>query len=252
MQLFLALITVGAVVAAAALWCAYVITARRHPTSEVRMHKPGICLYLDHDNAMDLYLQEDKYPDLKRSVQEKIRHNTEGEVKVQSSPIGAGVKTANEREEVSQSIKEDGPITVIGRIIPALDNANDIVYVDLLKCRIGPSVGLDRALERTHGKRAKRMRQARLRELESDTFVFVEGRFWVTAKSETTTTFSAPYGDPGEFSSDLPKVSVTCDNDQLRRKVHDGDSFRARCLGKISWNPRTRQLEISPLLAIFQ
>jgi hypothetical protein len=55
---------------------------------------------------------------------------------------------------------------------------------------------------------------------------------------------------PAEFSADLPKVSVTCDTKQLRRIAPDGP-FRARCLGKISWDPGTRQLAISPVLAIF-
>jgi hypothetical protein len=56
----------------------------------------------------------------------------------------------------------------------------------------------------------------------------------------------------GALSTDLPRVSVTCVTDQLRRKVPE-DAFPARCLGKIShWDPHTRQLVISPVLVIFQ
>ncbi|HZB32308.1 MAG TPA: hypothetical protein VE465_19270 [Streptosporangiaceae bacterium] len=251
-MLLVALITVGAFIAAVALWCAYMITVRRHRSAWVRRPKPGICFYLDEENARDIYLQEDKYPDLQRSVQETIRRNIAGKVKVKPSPVGADVTTANEREQVIQYIKDEGPITVIGRIIPALDNANDIVYVDLFNCTLGPSVGLDRALERNHGRKAKRVRTAQLQKLDPFTFVSVMGRFRVTAKSETTTTFSAPYGDPTEVFDDLPRVTVTCDTEQLRRNVPD-DPFPARCLGKIKhWDPDTRQLVISPVLAIFQ
>src|SRR5918999_1134216 len=210
-MLLVALITVGAFIAAVALWCAYMITVRRHRSAWVRRPKPGICFYLDEENARDIYLQEDKYPDLQRSVQETIRRNIAG-----------------------------------------LDNANDIVYVDLFNCTLGPSVGLDRALERNHGRKAKRVRTEKLQKLDPFTFVSVMGRFRVTAKSETTTTFSAPYGDPTEVFDDLPRVTVTCDTEQLRRNVPD-DPFPARCLGKIKhWDPDTRQLVISPVLAIFQ
>jgi hypothetical protein len=243
------LITVGALIAALGLGCAYLITVRRHPPAWVRRQKPGICFYLDEDNAMDLYLQGD-YPYLQRSIQETTRRNSAGELLLRLSPVRGGVKRSVGEEQVTKYFEDVGPITVIGRIIRALDRANDIVYVDLFKRTIGPTASLDQVLKLTHGKQAKQVAAARLRELESDAFVSVEGRFRVTAKSETTTTLSAPYGDPAEFSADLPKVSVTCDTKQLRRIAPDGP-FRARCLGKISWDPGTRQLAISPVLAIF-
>jgi hypothetical protein len=246
------LITGGALVVAGTLFCVYLITVRHRAPSWERMHKPGICFYLDEDDAMDLYRQEEKYPDLQRSVRETIRRNTDKKVQLQRPPVSAGVTAANEEEQISESIKNDGPITVIGRIIPALDNANDIVYVDLFNCTLWPSVDLNRALERTHGRRATQVRATELQKLVPFTFVSVMGRFRVTAKSRTTTTFAAPFGDPTELSADLPTVSVTCNTTKLRRKVPE-DPFPARCLGKIKyWDPGTRQLVISPVLAIFQ
>ncbi|MFI6511610.1 hypothetical protein ACIBCT_28745 [Streptosporangium sp. NPDC050855] len=245
------LITVGAFVVAVGSWAVYTLTERRR-SAWVRRHKPGSCFYLDEDYAMDLYLQEDKYPDLQRSVQETTRRGFGGKVKGNFSRVSTEMTAEDQREQLIKSIKDEGPITVIGRIARALDDANDIVYVDLFNCTITPSAGLDHALQRTHGKRAKRVDAARLQELDPFTFVSVMGRFRVTATSETTTTFSAPYGDPAEFSDDLPRVTVTCETAQLRRSVPD-DPFPARCLGKIRhWDPGTRQLVISPVLTIFQ
>jgi hypothetical protein len=244
------LITGGALILAAALWGAYVITVRRHRATWGRRPQPEIYRYLDEDYAMDLYLQGD-YPYLQRSVQETLRRKYEGKARFSPAPLGAGVTGAVEKEQVIEYFEEVGPNTVIGRIIRALDDANDIVYVDLLNGRIAPSIGLDRALKPTHGWQAKQVRAAQLRELESAAFVSVEGRFRVTSESETTTTFSAPYGDPKEFSDDQPKVSVTCASDALRRNNVPNPPFRARCIGKIRWDPGTRELEISPVLAIF-
>ncbi|RAY16832.1 hypothetical protein DPM19_01310 [Actinomadura craniellae] len=251
-MLWLGLMTGGAAVVAGALCYAYMITVRRHRSAWAGRQKPGICFYLDEDNVMDLYLQEE-YPDLQREVEETISRSTGAELQVRPAPVRAGVTAAAGREQVIRYIKDEGPITVIGRIIRALDDANDIVYVNLYNRTIGPNIGLDRALAWTHGPGAGRVRAARLRELDPSAFVSVTGRFRVTDRSETTTTFSAPYGDPTEFSGDLPKVSVTCVTAQLRRDdVADGP-FPARCLGKIKhWDPDTRQLVISPVLAIFQ
>jgi hypothetical protein len=244
------LITIGALIIAVALWRAYVITVRRHRLIWARGPQPEIYRYLDEDYAMDLYLQGD-YPYLQRSVQETLRRKYEGKAQISPPSLGAGVAGAVEKEQIIEYFEEVGPTTVIGRIIRALDDANDIVYVDLLNGRIAPSVGLDRALRPAHGWQAKQVRAARLRELESAPFVSVEGRFRVTSESATTSTFSAFYGDPKEVSDDLPKVSVTCANDKLRHNNVPNPPFRARCLGKIRWDPGTRELEISPVLAIF-
>lgn len=248
------LITVGALVAAVSLWGAYMIALRRHHSAwGPPRPRSAPCFYLDEDIARDLYLQDDKYPELQRSVQETTRRNTSGVVNVRPSFAGAEMTASKEREQVTNYIKHEGPITVIGRIIRALHSANDIVYVDLFNCTLAPGVGLDRALERTHGRQAKSVRSARLQDLDPFTFVSVAGRFRVTGGSETTTTLSAPYGKPTEFSDDLPSVSVTCDTEQLHLSVQGTDDFPARCLGKIKhWDPGSRRLVISPVLAIFR
>jgi hypothetical protein len=246
----LALITGGAFAAAGAFLCAYMITVNRHLSAGGRKQKPGICFYLDVNNAMDLYLQGD-YPSLQRSVQSTTRRNIVWGLLLRLPFIGGAVNRAAGHEQVVKYFEDVEPITVIGRIIRALDEANDIVYVDLFNRAIGPSTGLNRALQPTHGKKARQISAARLRELEPVPFVSVTGRFRVTAKTEATTTFSAPYGDPAEFSGDLPKVSVTCVTDQLRHEQVPDRPFRARCLGKISWDPGTRELTIYPVLAIF-
>jgi hypothetical protein len=246
------LIAGGAIAAAVALLSTYAINLNRQLSTWGKKQKPGICFYLDEKKAMDLYLQGD-YPALQRSVQWTTRRNTTWGLLLRLPFIrGVTMNHAAGQEQIIKYFENVEPITVIGRITRELDNANDIVYANLINHTIGPSAGLNRALQPTHGKNAKRLPAARLRELEHAPFVSVLGRFRVTATSETTTTFSAPYGDPPKLSDHLPKVSVTCVTDQLRHEDVPEGPFRARCLGKISWDPGTRELTISPVLAIFR
>lgn len=243
MPLLLAISAIAAC-SAVALYCAHRVRVSRHLSAWVMKQKPGFCFYLDERNAMDLYLQGD-YPYLQRSVERTTRRNLVLELLFR--PLRGGVRRVAGEEQVTKYFEETRSITVIGRIVRALDKENDIVYVNLLTRTIAPNAGLDRALKPLPGGRSKRVDMARLRDLEPAAFVSVEGRFAVRDESGEMTTFSAPYGDSGDHV-----VSVTCVTDQLRDgKVPDG-AFRARCLGKISWDPGTGDVKISPVLAIFQ
>jgi hypothetical protein len=245
------LITGGAIVVMVASRYAYVINLRRHPSAPARRRRPEICIYLDEDNAMDLYLQGD-YPYLQRTIEETSRRNTVIGMLLRFLPLRWGVQHSAGKEQIIKYFEDVGPITVIGRIIRALDDAGDIVYVDLLERTIRPDAGLDRLLESKGRKPAKQAHSARLRDLESDTYVSVVGRFKTTDESEKTTTFSAPHGESAQYSGDPPQVSVTCINKHLRRDDRPDPPFRARCLGKINRNPATGELKIYPVLAIFQ
>lgn len=244
----LTVIAIIAACAAAMLYCAHgrrrlrVLSAWKHPT-------PGFCFYLDEDAAMDIYLARD-YPYLQREVERRTHRNIVLALLSRLSPIHVGVRYG--QQEITKYFEDAGPITVIGRIIRALDKENDIVYVNLIDRTIAPTAGLRRALEPPNGDRVEQTDRARLRDLEAAAFVSVEGRFWVTAKSEKSTTFTVPYGDPNRPSSDQPKVSVTCVTEQVRGQDVPEHAFRARCLGKISRNPDTGDLTISPVLAIFR
>jgi hypothetical protein len=240
------LITGGAIVAMVAIGCAYVMKRRR--SASAWRQRPAICLYLDEDNVMDLYLQGD-YPYLQRTIEETSRRNTVIGVLLRFFLLRWGVQHSAGKEKIIKYFEDVGPITVTGRIIRALDDANDIVYVDLVNRTIRPNAGLDRLLESKSGKPAKQAHSALLRDLESDTYVSVVGRFETTDESERTTTFSAPYGGSAQSSGE---VSVTCLNKHLRRDDRLGGPVRSHCLGKINWDPATGKLRIYPVLAIFQ
>ncbi|WP_116020887.1 hypothetical protein [Thermomonospora umbrina] len=245
------MITAVALIVAGAFWCSHQVTTRRHPSAEAAGPGPGLRYYLDEDYVKDLY-QQDEYPEPQRDVQDTIRRNTNAELEIKPGPARAVASAGADSERVTIYSLDEGPLKNFRRIMRALEDANGIVHVDLDHLTIGPNASVDRALASTHGPRAGRARSARLTELDQDTFVSITGRFEITDRSETTTTFSAPYGDTRRPSDDPPRVSVTCDTAKLRvGGVADGP-FPARCIGKIrKWDPDTRQLVISPVLAIF-
>ncbi|MEU8800399.1 hypothetical protein [Spirillospora sp. NPDC048819] len=243
------LVTAMALAAGAGIVCAYAIKVNRHRRKWGRNLIPKICLYLDEKSALDIYLQGE-YPALQRSVQRTTHRNSASGLLLRIPLIRGTVDRAVKQEQIEKYFEDAGSITTIGRIIHELDGARDIVYVDLIERTIGMGAGLNRVLEQSHGKGAKRA-SAPLRELETAAFVSVKGRFWVTDQSETTTTFSATYGNASELSGDLPKVGVTADTAWLRHEKIPQSPFIAHCLGKIRWDPGTGELEIYPILAIF-
>lgn len=243
------LVTVAALVVAGATAGAYWVRARRHDGAPVpiRHRVQGICFYLRDEFVMNLYLQGD-YKALEQEVEEKSRSNTEGNVSAEVHGVGARAGRRAEAEKVIRYIRREQPITVIRAIIDALEEADNIVDVDLINNVLEPGKALDRALVATHGRGAARRRSARLRDLEA--FVSVRARFRETARNDDTVTFTAPYGDPADPAGQ-PSVSVTCVGAGLRHAV-PGGPFPARCLGRVQgWDPENRQLLIDPI-AMFQ
>lgn len=248
------IISIIATVVAAAIIVAYRIAVRRHhdPITAVRRHdNPAICFYLHDDTVMNIYLQGD-YKGLNQEIEERSRDSSDQQANAQVHGVGAHAGRESEREKIIKYIKAEEPITVIRTIIAALDDDDVIVYVDLLKQEFEPGDGLDRALA-PRGKIGRRQRSARSRDLDPFVFVSIKGRFRVTDKTDKTTTFAAPYGDPTDPATEPRQVSVTCVTSQLRREDVPSDPFPARCIGKIQrWDSNTQQLVIDPVLAIFQ
>jgi hypothetical protein len=246
------IVTVGAALAALAAVGAHrlaVARFRRTTAPAVRRDR-GICLYLHEKTVMAIYLLGD-YEALTQVVEETTRSDEEGSVTAQFGGFGGRLGQKAAKEKLIKYIKEAEPITVIGRIIDAFERADDIVYVNLVTRSLEPGRALDRALS-AHGRNAARWRSARLHDLDPFVYVSITGRFRVTAETDTTTTLSAPYGDPAD-SADLPRhVSVTCVTSQLLEAVPTGP-FSARCLGRIQgWDPAARTLTIDPVIAIFR
>jgi hypothetical protein len=242
------LVTAAGALAAGAVVLVYRRVVRRHrDTAPPSPHRnPGICFYLHEKTVMNLYVQGD-YQALTQEIEEKTTTSKESGLHAKAHGFGAHASQEAARERVSRYIKDEGPITVIGRIIDNLEDAENIVYVNLFTQSFEPGSGLDRALWSTDGERASRWRTARLGELNPFVFVSVMGRFRMTGKTGDTTTFSAPFDD-----GTGAEVGVTCANSQFLEEVPTGP-FPARCLGRIQkWDPDTRTLVMDPVLTIFQ
>ncbi|CAM3639107.1 hypothetical protein KIPE111705_18275 [Kibdelosporangium persicum] len=241
----------GSVLAAAAIVRAYWLAVHRYRRMTAPSHDdPGICFYLHDETVVNL---QGEYKALQQEVEERWRSSTEGRVSAEVHGVGAHGAREAEKEKTIRYIADEGPVTVIRRIIAELERANKIVHVDLFTESFEPTNGLDHAFRPVPGKNPAWRRSARLRDLKPLIFVSVMGRFRVTDKTDKTTTFSAPYGDPADPTSEPRQVSVTCVTAQLRREDVPTGPFPARCLGRIQkWDPDTKRLVIDPVLAIFQ
>jgi hypothetical protein len=229
---------------------AYQIVVYRYRQMCKKPHDdPEICVYLHDEHVMNMYRQGD-YKALRQEVESRTRRNRTRGVDAKARGVGAHAGQESEEEEVIRYIKDVGPIRAIRTIIADLEQAENIVYVDLLNRSLEPGSGLDRALK---GRKGSRQRSAALWDLNPFVFVSIKGMFRVTGRDNTTTTFLAPYGDPADPGSEPRQVSVTCETALLRLEDIPSGSFPARCLGKIQrWDPGTQKLVIYPVLAIFQ
>jgi hypothetical protein len=204
----------------------------------------GISLYLDDDAVMDLYLQYGgKYMEpLSQEVQEHISNSRELELNADLARLQARAKTGVNSDIFSSYIKKAEPITVIGIIIDVLEQADDIVHVDLRKQEVTFNRALDKALD------DERPTAVRLRGL--DTFVSIRGEFSATEPTAADPTFEAPYGDPP--SSPETYLTCTCATSGMRGTAVPTGSFPARCLGRVeNWDPQTSRLKVNPI-AIFR
>lgn len=217
---------------------------RRRDRAPVRHASHGVCLFLDDDAVMDLYLQGNYKPALRHEVEEKIISATDAKVSAALSGLGAAAGRSVDREIFRRYIEVAEPITVIGIITAVLEKADDIVYTDLATNTIEWGNGLDRALRSRYGSGGDLVR---LRDLEVvDLFLSVRGRYQQVARTPDTITLAAWHGDPADPHTE-PKISVTCHTARLRRPVPTG-TFQARCLGRVQgWNPDSRQLMIDPI-----
>jgi hypothetical protein len=196
---------------------------------------------------MDLYRQHGgKYKAaLRQEVQERSSSTSEGEVSVELTPVRASARRGINSEVFRSYIENAEPITVIGIIIDVLEQAGDIVHVDLCKQAVTSNHALTKALDTEDDKQPPAVR---LRGLE--TFVSIRGQFRATERTPAVTTFEAPYGEPLD-PADGPQIHLTCTASGLRHIVPTG-TFSARCLGRVEdWNPSTRTLIVHPI-AIFR
>ena len=221
---------------------------RHHATAGPRLYSTSF--YLDKGEVMDLYRQHGgKYKGaLRQEVQERITKNLELEGSAALSLFKARGKQGVNSEVFRIYIEEDEPITVIGIVIDVLEQADDILDVDLLKQEINANRALDKALDADDDKRPTTVR---LRGLK--TFVSIFGEFRALHPDDDSTpevtTFEAPYGDLTD-PTDGSWVHLACKESDLRRTVPAG-SFQAHCLGRVeNWDSVTSRLTVRPI-AIF-
>ena len=236
-------ITVVSLVAAVAI----AVTHWRRHRVLTATRRPGISFYLDDESVMDLYRQHGgKYKAaLRQEVQERSSSTSEGEVSAELAPVRARARRGVNNEIFRSYIENAEPITVIGIIIDVLEQAGDIVHVDLHKQAVTSNRALAKALDTDDDKQPTAVR---LRGLE--TFVSIRGLFRATDHTPAVTTFEAPYGEPPD-PVDGPRVHLICTASGLRYSVPTS-TFSARCLGRVEdWDPRTRKLIVHPI-AIFR
>jgi hypothetical protein len=211
----------------------------------VRHH--DISFYLDDKSVMDLYLQyggKYKAP-LRQEVKEHISNNREIELNADLAPLRTRAKTGVNRDVIRSYIENAEPITVIGIIIDVLEQADDIVHVDLRK----QEITFDRSLNKARNAHDdERITTIQLRGL--DTFVSIRGQFRAAEITDAATTFEAPFGDP--TNTPHPHVICICMASGMRGAPVPSSSFSARCLGRVEeWDANTGKLKVHPI-ALFR
>lgn len=220
---------------------------RRHRTSATRRLLLG-AFYLDDDAVMDLFqLHGGKYKAaLQSKVKQKITTTRKAEVSAKLSSMSAGGHHGVNNEVIRTWVEEATPISVIGSIIDVLEEADDIVEVNLRKHEVTAHPALASSLatvddEQFHGVRLSGV----------GAFVSVRGRFHKTEQTPSSTTFQASYGDLTDPTLG-PHVHITCDASGLRGPAVPTGSFPARCLGRVlDWDPQARRLVLHPIAIFF-
>ncbi|WP_433270571.1 hypothetical protein ACQPZF_10150 [Actinosynnema sp. CS-041913] len=224
---------VAVVVASGVLFFAWRARRRFAPTREV----PGLTLYLNAKNVMDLYQVGGFGDALVKEVTDRVGVTKDGKIALPGLPdVSAGVSSG--REVVKTYLERYEPITVVGVLIDALEAAGSVVHVDLVEQTVVRNAALERV---AHG-----VSEVTLRKLKS--YVSVKGEFKLEEDSSSSSdiaVFTAAVG------SDGVRVRVECQADGLDPSVGDVP-FDATCLGRVqAWRPASRELVVRPI-AMFQ
>ncbi|WP_436491849.1 hypothetical protein [Actinokineospora sp. HUAS TT18] len=203
----------------------------------------GVSFYLDEQFVLRLYRQfGGKYrAALTQEVEERISEADETAVSAEVSAVKVGKKGTNNSEVFRRYIENNDAITVIGLIIDVLEDADDIIYVDLRKRDVVSNRALTKTLDIEDEATPLWVRP---RELGS--FVSLRGRFRLVEKSKETAVFQAPLGDSAD------EVVLRCAAKGLSGVTVPAAEFPARCLGQVQeWDSETRTLTVHPI-AIFR
>lgn len=196
-----------------------------------------IAFYLDNEKVMDLYQQ------YQAPLSKKVKATIGGSVNL---PFG-GIELS--KEEVIDFITKYEPITVVRIVIDVLDEADDIVYINLGEQEITRNDAL-----------AKILRKARngfpnavpLRDMRG--YVSALGRFLPVKQddpAEQDTSTAALTAFCGDSTDAGDHIYVTYKVSRLRGDPFPANGSLARCLGRVNeWDSTQQRLNIDPI-AIF-
>ncbi|WP_221351636.1 hypothetical protein [Streptomyces beigongshangae] len=201
----------------------------------------SVCFYLDEKAVMDLYRMGNYSVALEQAVEHRTNVNTS--VGLWGRLLRWGVRANRDvtQEKFSSYVQKSEPISVIGVLMEAFEQADVIVHADLRSGDVVPN----RALADALGPGAAQGGVA-LSDIEE--FVSVRGRFLVETETTREIVLRAPYGDPERPAH----VRVTCAADGLRNERINSGTFQARCLGKMTgWREDTREVTLEAI-AVFR
>jgi hypothetical protein len=197
---------------------------------------PGFTFYLDEGAVEEIYRVGGFGDLIAKEVTRTVGVTKDGKLAIPGVSLDVGKATSS--EIIETYIKEYKAIDVIGLLINALDDGDDLLHVNLSRRTVERNVALERAMAKAGDT------SGRLRKLKS--YVLVEGDFRDGGEIEDGRIYLAPIGD----EQDGPQVRVECEKKLLAdKKSRPKGPFMGVCLGRVlSWEDP--DLTIRPI-AIF-
>jgi hypothetical protein len=223
----------------AAMIAASVVVVVRHRKDDTSWRRNDICIYLDEGAIMDLHRRR-RYSDaLSREVVKTVKRSRRLSAMASFAPLQSEAERGVTTEVFQTYVEKDTPISVISLVLEVLDDADDVVEVDLARNEVLATAAFTKAFRgRT------RARTVRLGELA--TYLLISGDFRETDEAAEAITFRAPFGTP-DGAAGGPQVRIVCPLDGMRPGAL---SRISRCLGRVQrWDAATSTLEVRPIAA---
>ncbi|GAA1208542.1 hypothetical protein [Pseudonocardia alaniniphila] len=225
--------------ATAALLASSVAIVLRYRTYYRSPPRQDICIYLDARLVMDLYHRYGgKYAAaLSRQVEKRVSTSRRFAGSANLDPLMVDAERGVTSEVFERYVVNDSPISIISIVLGVLDNAHDIVDVDLISQEVEASDALDKAFNRQPPTEHVRLQRIH-------TFLLIQGEFRVVDRTPEAVTLNAPFGEPDDPAQG-PQVRIVCAAAGLRTNELFSGTFR--CLGRVgTWDAATKTLEVRP------
>lgn len=228
------------VATAALVVAAVVMAAERRKGPTVSHH--GTPIYLDEPAVMDI--RETRHgPALSRQVEKRVSKSGRVSGSADLARLRTEIEGGVTREFLEKYVVTDKAISVISIVVNVLEEADEIVEVDLIDQEVVASKALDNAF---NGRPPADVALRRIRKP-----LLILGEFRVFDATEDSVTFHASFGDPDD-PDDAPQVEIVCGANGLRTEGSDLPSGTFRCLGYAeTWDAGARTLKVRPI-AVFR